>query len=53
MKTESNQNNAQRRYYAHKSLEIILLIKHAQKLGFDLDEIRVFLAFWNKKNMSY
>ena len=53
MKIESTQNNAEHTYYAHKSLERILLIKHAQKLGFNLDEIREFLAFWNKKNMSY
>ena len=53
MRTESNKNNAEHPYYAHKTLERMLLIKHAQKLGFNLDEIRQFLAFWNKRNVSY
>lgn len=50
MRTQSDLNISMKPKYPHKSVERVMLIKHAQKLGFDLAEIREFLAFWDKGN---
>lgn len=53
MRAQPELNNPVHTNYPHKSIERVLLIKHAQKLGFNLDEIREFMAYWNNKTISH